>query len=155
MQCERERVSFWVYVSLSFYVCVCVSLSVCACLSFCVCVLWVCVCVYHSSSSATLMREHRMHETLILMAFFSWQATRYNYSSEEKLCMVEVISMIKAVQEVMLGMVSLFLHSVHAEIYRQLQDFVQIQLREPLRKSIKHKKTTIKELVCYTLIIIT
>ena len=79
----------------------------------------------------------------IIILIFVFQATRYNYTGDEKLCMVEVIAMIKAVQEVILGMVSIFQESIHADIYHHLQDFVQLQLREPLRKSIKHKKNVV------------
>ena len=58
--------------------------------------------------------------------------------------MVELISMIKDVHSVMLKMAPLFAESIANDIYRELQEFVQIQLREPVRKSMKHKKTTVR-----------
>ena len=37
-----------------------------------------------------------------------------------------------------------FIDAIHRHIYVTLQDFVQIQLREPLRKTVKHKRNVIK-----------
>ena len=58
--------------------------------------------------------------------------------------MVEVIAMIKGVQEVMLRMEQQFQESILRHIYQELQQLVQIHLREPLRKGIKHKKAVHK-----------
>ena len=68
------------------------------------------------------------------------KATKYNYSAEEKSALAEVIGMIKSVQQTALGMQARFSRSIHAHVYSQLQRFVQVELREPLRKFGKHKK---------------
>ena len=36
---------------------------------------------------------------------------------------------------------------VHRTVYAQLQDFVQIELREPLRKAAKNKKELLKSII--------
>ena len=68
------------------------------------------------------------------------KATKYNYSADEKSALAEVIGMIKSVQQTALGMQARFSRSIHAHVYSQLQRFVQVELREPLRKFTKHKK---------------
>ena len=73
-----------------------------------------------------------------------FQSTRYNYSSEEKFALVEVIAMIKGLQLLMLRMESVFMDAIRRNMYAELQDFVQVQLREPLRKSIKNKREVIR-----------
>lgn len=40
-----------------------------------------------------------------------------------------------------------FTEAIHRYIYLSLQDFVQIQLREPLRKTVKHKRQVIKRCI--------
>ena len=72
------------------------------------------------------------------------QVTKYNYSAEEKLHLIEIIAMIKSVQEVLLKLEEKFNEAIVKHVYAELQDFVQVQLREPLRKGIKQKKEIIK-----------
>lgn len=72
------------------------------------------------------------------------QATRYNYSKDEKFALIEVIAMIKGLQLLMSRMESVFMDAIRRHIYAQLQDFVQLFLREPLRKAIKKKNDIIK-----------
>ncbi|XP_070088088.1 cytoplasmic FMR1-interacting protein 1 isoform X2 [Equus caballus] len=67
------------------------------------------------------------------------RATRYNYTSEEKLALVEVIAMIKGLQVLMGRMESVFNHAIRHTVYAALQDFSQVTLREPLRQAIKKK----------------
>lgn len=74
----------------------------------------------------------------------SMQATRYNYSDEEKFALIEVIAMIKGLQVLMSRMESVFLDSIRRNIYQELQDFVQKDLRDPLRKAIKNKKELLR-----------
>lgn len=74
----------------------------------------------------------------------SLQATRYNYSKEEKFALVEVIAMIKGLQVLMARMEKVFVDAIRRHVYLQLQDLVQIFLREPLRKAIKKKNDIVE-----------
>ncbi|XP_045489000.1 cytoplasmic FMR1-interacting protein [Pieris rapae] len=75
------------------------------------------------------------------------RATRYNYTSEEKFAMIEVIAMIKGLQVLMSRMETVFADAARRAIYAELQDFVQLVLREPLRKAIKNKKDLIRSII--------
>uniref|UniRef100_A0A8C1LPQ8 Cytoplasmic FMR1 interacting protein 1 n=2 Tax=Cyprinus carpio TaxID=7962 RepID=A0A8C1LPQ8_CYPCA len=75
------------------------------------------------------------------------RATRYNYTSEEKFALVEVIAMIKGLQVLMGRMESVFNHAIRHTIYAALQDFAQVTLREPLRQAIKRKKNVIQSVL--------
>lgn len=75
------------------------------------------------------------------------RATRYNYSRDEKFALIEVIAMIKGLQLLMSRMESVFMDAIRRHIYAQLQDFVQLFLRDPLRKSIKKKSDIIKVII--------
>ncbi|KAI5738893.1 hypothetical protein M8J77_012386 [Diaphorina citri] len=75
------------------------------------------------------------------------RATRYNYSDEEKFALIEVIAMIKGLQVLMARMESVFTDAIRRNIYAELQDFVQLVLREPLRKAIKNKKDLIRSIL--------
>ena len=66
------------------------------------------------------------------------QAIKYNYTPEEKNALAEVIGMIKSVEEVALQMETQLRMSVHRHMYTELQHFVQVEMREPLRKFGKH-----------------
>ena len=72
------------------------------------------------------------------------QSTRYNYSSEEKFALIEVIAMIKGLQLLMLRMEAVFMDAIRRNMYAEMQDFVQVQLRDPLRKAIKNKREVIR-----------
>uniref|UniRef100_A0A2K6F0E2 Cytoplasmic FMR1-interacting protein n=1 Tax=Propithecus coquereli TaxID=379532 RepID=A0A2K6F0E2_PROCO len=75
------------------------------------------------------------------------RATRYNYTSEEKFALVEVIAMIKGLQVLMGRMESVFNHAIRHTVYAALQDFAQVTLREPLRQAIKKKKNVIQSVL--------
>jgi len=75
------------------------------------------------------------------------RATKYNFSKDDKHALGELISCIKGVQGIMLKMESKFVAAIRRHVYSQLQDFVQVQLREPLRKAVKHKREAIKTLL--------
>uniref|UniRef100_A0A3Q4MN98 Cytoplasmic FMR1 interacting protein 1 n=1 Tax=Neolamprologus brichardi TaxID=32507 RepID=A0A3Q4MN98_NEOBR len=75
------------------------------------------------------------------------RATRYNYTSEEKFALVEVIAMIKGLQVLMGRMESVFNHAIRHTIYSALQDFAQVSLRDPLRLAIKKKKNVIQSVL--------
>uniref|UniRef100_A0A672NPM2 Cytoplasmic FMR1-interacting protein 2-like n=1 Tax=Sinocyclocheilus grahami TaxID=75366 RepID=A0A672NPM2_SINGR len=71
------------------------------------------------------------------------RATRYNYTSEEKFALVEVIAMIKGLQVLMGRMESVFNQAIRNTIYSALQDFAQVTLREPLRQAVRKKKNVL------------
>jgi len=75
------------------------------------------------------------------------RVTRYNYSSEEKFALVEVIAMIKGLQVLMGRMESVFNEAIRSHIYGKLQDFVQLKIRDPLRQSIKKRKNHIRSII--------
>ncbi|KAL3880811.1 hypothetical protein ACJMK2_033018 [Sinanodonta woodiana] len=72
------------------------------------------------------------------------RSTRYNYNSDEKFALVEVIAMVKGLQVLMARMESVFMDAIRRHIYAELQDFVQLIVRDPLRKAIKRKNDVIK-----------
>ncbi|KAF2356380.1 Protein of unknown function DUF1394 [Trinorchestia longiramus] len=75
------------------------------------------------------------------------RATRYNYSQDEKFGLIEVIAMIKGLQVLMARMEIVFLDSIRKNIYQELQDFVQLTLRDPLRKAVKNKKELLRSIL--------
>lgn len=75
------------------------------------------------------------------------RATRYNYTDEEKFALIEVIAMIKGLQVLMARMETVFTDTIRRNIYAELQDFVQLTLREPLRKAIKNKRDLIRSIL--------
>lgn len=75
------------------------------------------------------------------------RATRYNYSDEEKFALIEVIAMIKGLQVLMARIETVLCESIRRSIYAELQDFVQLMLREPLRKAVKNKKDLIRSII--------
>jgi cytoplasmic FMR1 interacting protein len=74
------------------------------------------------------------------------RATRYNYTEEEKFALIEIIAMIKGLQVLMSRMETVFSEAIRRSIYAKLQSFVQVILREPLRKAVKNKKDLIRRL---------
>lgn len=72
------------------------------------------------------------------------RATRYNYNDEEKSALIELIAMIKGLQVLMNRMETVFIDAIKRSIYAKLQDFIQIDLREPLRKAILKKDDMIR-----------
>ncbi|KAK7103491.1 cytoplasmic FMR1-interacting protein 1 homolog [Littorina saxatilis] len=75
------------------------------------------------------------------------RATRYNYSREEKFALVEIIAMIKGLQLLMCRMEAIFMDAIRRHIYLQLQELVQLFLRDPLRKAIKKKNDIIERIL--------
>ncbi|XP_066917897.1 cytoplasmic FMR1-interacting protein 2-like isoform X2 [Clytia hemisphaerica] len=70
------------------------------------------------------------------------RATRYNYDSNEKYALVQVIAMIKGVTGAMRRLEAVFSSAIRYYIHAELQEFVQITMREPLRKATKNSKKT-------------
>ncbi|KAG5449213.1 Cytoplasmic FMR1-interacting protein [Clonorchis sinensis] len=67
------------------------------------------------------------------------KATKYNYSSDERFAMVEVISMIKSVQAQLLRLETYYSEAIRRSVYRDLQTIVVGQLSGPLSKAQKKK----------------
>lgn len=74
----------------------------------------------------------------------SHQATRYNYSSEEKYALVEVIGMIKGLSLLMHRMEHHLSAGIRHHIYHLVQKFVQLSIRDSIRKAVKGKKLQTK-----------
>ncbi|XP_059481300.1 cytoplasmic FMR1-interacting protein isoform X1 [Neocloeon triangulifer] len=91
--------------------------------------------------------DHHMNKECPAEAEEYERATRYNYSEEEKFALIEVIAMIKGLQVLMARMETVFADAIRRNIYAELQDFVQLFLREPLRKAIKNKKDLIRSII--------
>ncbi|CAH8856207.1 unnamed protein product [Trichobilharzia szidati] len=68
------------------------------------------------------------------------KATRYNYNSEERFAMVEIISMIKSVQTQLLRLEACYSEAIGRSVYRELQAVVVGQLTAPLLKAQKKKE---------------
>ncbi|XP_025103789.1 cytoplasmic FMR1-interacting protein 2-like isoform X2 [Pomacea canaliculata] len=75
------------------------------------------------------------------------RATRYNYNSDEKFALVEVIAMIKGLQLLMARMESVFVEAIRNHLYFKLQELVQQLLRDPLRKAVKKKNDIIERII--------
>ncbi len=75
------------------------------------------------------------------------RATKYNYNSQEKFAIVEIISMIKGLQTLMCRLENLFKEAINQTTYCQLQRFVQIDLRDSIRKAVSKKKDVIKTIL--------
>ena len=64
------------------------------------------------------------------------RATKYNYTSQEKFAIIEIISMIKGLQSLMYRLENVLKQAINHTIYSDLQNFVQIRLRDIIRKVI-------------------
>ena len=66
--------------------------------------------------------------------------------------------MIKGLQLLMLRMEAVFMDAIRRNMYAEMQDFVQVQLRDPMRKAIKNKREVIRRsaavVICYEHILV-
>ena len=114
--------------------------------------IWIIInlcCVRLNKCSFFSNKHNGMASIMIEHVLCLLQATRYNYTDEEKFALIEVIAMIKGLQVLMARMETVFTDAIRRNIYAELQDFIQLLLREPLRKAIKNKKDLIRRLVCH------
>ncbi|XP_065187273.1 cytoplasmic FMR1-interacting protein 2-like [Sycon ciliatum] len=72
------------------------------------------------------------------------RATRYNYTSNEKFALVEVIAMIKGLTVLLTRMEVTFIEAINRYVHMVLQVFVQVTLRDAIRYAIKKKKQQLK-----------
>ncbi len=91
--------------------------------------------------------DHHQNKQCPMEAEEYERATRYNYSDEEKYALIELIAMVKGLQVLMNRMETVFTDAIRRAIYADLQDFVQITLREPLRKAVKNKKDVVRTMI--------
>ncbi len=75
------------------------------------------------------------------------RATKYNYNSSEKVALIEVISMIKGLQTLMYRLENAFKEAINFTTYVELQNFVQIDLRDMIRKATSRKKDLTKSIL--------
>ncbi|XP_077992944.1 cytoplasmic FMR1-interacting protein 1-like [Glandiceps talaboti] len=71
------------------------------------------------------------------------RATRYNYTDGEKFALIEVIAMIKGLQQLMYRMDNVFTQAILATIYNEIQEYSQMKLRDAVRTATKKKKTLV------------
>jgi cytoplasmic FMR1 interacting protein len=75
------------------------------------------------------------------------RATKYNYSPSEKVALIEVISMIKGLQTLMYRLENAFKEAINLTTYVELQNFVQSDLRDMIRKATSRKKDLAKSIL--------
>lgn len=75
------------------------------------------------------------------------KATKYNYSAQEKVALIEVISMIKGLQALMYRLENAFTEAISYTTYLELQNFVQMDLRDMIRKFSKSRKSDVAKTI--------
>ncbi|CAH0394034.1 unnamed protein product [Bemisia tabaci] len=91
--------------------------------------------------------DHHQNEECPQKAEEYERASRYNYTEEEKFALIKFIAMLKGLQVLMSRMETFFTEAIRRNTYAELQDFVQVILREPLRKAIKNKRDLIRSIL--------
>ena len=91
--------------------------------------------------------DHHQNKQCPMEAEEYERATRYNYNDDEKYALIELTAMVKGLQVLMNRMETVFTDAIRRAIYADLQDFVQITLREPLRKAVKNKKDVVRTMI--------
>lgn len=67
------------------------------------------------------------------------RAVRYNYDSSEKFALIELIAMLKSLAALMLREDAMLGPIIRASIHDELQQFVQIEMRDMIRHTAKNK----------------
>ncbi|CAF0766751.1 unnamed protein product [Rotaria sordida] len=75
------------------------------------------------------------------------RATRYNYSSQEKFAMVEILSLIKGLQLQMNRLNETFYEAICSTTYIELQTFIQIHIRDMIKKVTQKKRDLTKSIL--------
>jgi len=68
------------------------------------------------------------------------RVVRFNYTAPERAALVEIISIIKSMERLLLKNSSLLIPLFHSVIHDELQEFIQITLVDMLNKTLKKKK---------------
>lgn len=63
--------------------------------------------------------------------------------------LIQVISMIKGLSGALSRLESVFASAIRHFIHAELQEFIQITMREPLRKAAKNSKKTLMKTLVY------
>ena len=79
-----------------------------------------------------------------LLFYPPFQATRYNYSGEEKFALIEVIAMIKGLTMLLTRHQVIFVDAINRYVHNIFQTFIQQALRDPIRFATKKKKHNVK-----------
>ena len=93
------------------------------------------------------MTDHKTNPNCPKEAEEYERATKYNYSSSEKVALIEVISMIKGLQTLMYRLENAFKEAINLTTYVELQNFVQSDLRDMIRKATSRKKDLAKSIL--------
>ncbi|XP_065179360.1 cytoplasmic FMR1-interacting protein 2-like [Sycon ciliatum] len=72
------------------------------------------------------------------------RATRYNYSSEEKFALIEVIAMIKGLTMLLTRHQVIFIDAINRYVHKTFQTFILHSMRDPIRFATKKKKHHVK-----------
>lgn len=72
------------------------------------------------------------------------RVVRYNYKPEEKVALVEFVAMIKGLAAVMIKEDSLLSPIIRNCIHDEVQDYIQVQLRDLIRHTTKKKKKELR-----------
>ena len=82
------------------------------------------------------------------------RATRYNYSSQEKFAMVEILSLIKGLQLQMNRLNETFHEAIYSTTYFELQTFIQIHIRDMIKKVTQKKRDLTKRFFIFLFFLI-
>lgn len=69
------------------------------------------------------------------------KAMRYNYLGEERIALVQIVSMIKSAARTLWAMEGILTAAIRRDIHDEVQEFVQVTLRDIIRNTTKKKKT--------------
>eukprot|EP00040_Diaphanoeca_grandis_P031270 m.186745 g.186745 ORF g.186745 m.186745 type:complete len:1253 (-) comp32277_c0_seq1:190-3948(-) len=68
------------------------------------------------------------------------KAAKFNYTPEEKTAFIQMVAMIKDISRVLWQMQIRINRDVRHDMYREVQEFIQKTLREPIRHAVKKNK---------------
>lgn len=57
---------------------------------------------------------------------------------------LQVVAMIKGLMALMQRMEVVFSEAIRRSLHGEMQEFIQVALRDPLRRAVKHKKQMVK-----------
>ena len=69
------------------------------------------------------------------------QALRYNYTDEERVALVQIIAIIKSTARLLWSSEGMLTAAIRRDLHDEIQEFVQLTLRDVIRNTTKKKKT--------------
>eukprot|EP00039_Didymoeca_costata_P002102 m.57505 g.57505 ORF g.57505 m.57505 type:complete len:1269 (-) comp11113_c1_seq1:133-3939(-) len=75
------------------------------------------------------------------------KAAKYNYTNQEKTALIELIAMIKDVSRILWQMKIPLGDAVRRDMHRDVQEFVQVTIRDALRHAAKKKKKQVQQVL--------